>query len=105
MHEELFDELALKGFKVSAGHLGENINDFRKGLLGEVFAMDPGPTSSPSSLASWLWSAVAGPSAPTIPSGSSPRPSLTARRSGSRFLFHGHRRAQMRMAARWSAAW
>ncbi|MFJ8810756.1 MOSC domain-containing protein [Streptomyces sp. NPDC102490] len=41
MHEELFDELALKGFKVSAGHLGENINDFRKGLLGEVFAMDP----------------------------------------------------------------
>jgi Uncharacterized protein conserved in bacteria len=25
MHEELFDELALKGFKVSAGQLGENI--------------------------------------------------------------------------------
>ncbi|MGW7226599.1 MOSC domain-containing protein [Streptomyces cyaneofuscatus] len=77
MHEELFDELALKGFEVSAGQLGENIttrgvdllglptgallhlgeqavlevtglrnpcakiNDFRKGLLGEVFAMDP----------------------------------------------------------------
>ncbi|GGZ30074.1 MOSC domain-containing protein [Streptomyces inusitatus] len=77
MHEELFDELARKGFEVSAGQLGENIttrevdllglptgallhlgeravlevtglrnpcakiNDFRKGLLGEVFAMDP----------------------------------------------------------------
>ncbi|MDQ0792201.1 MOSC domain-containing protein [Streptomyces sp. B1I3] len=77
MHEELFDELALKGFAVSAGQLGENIttrgvdllglptgallhlgeeavlevtglrnpcakiNDFRKGLLGEVFALDP----------------------------------------------------------------
>ncbi|MFD8733459.1 MOSC domain-containing protein [Streptomyces sp. NPDC059618] len=77
MHEELFDELALKGFEVSAGQLGENIttrqvdllglptgallhlgeqavlevtglrnpcskiNDFRSGLLGEVFAMDP----------------------------------------------------------------
>ncbi|MFE5485911.1 MOSC domain-containing protein [Streptomyces sp. NPDC056527] len=77
MHEELFDELALKGFEVSAGQLGENIttrgvdllglpagallhlgaeavlevtglrnpcakiNDFRKGLLGEVFALDP----------------------------------------------------------------
>lgn len=77
MHEELFDELALKGFRVSAGRLGENIttrgvdllglptgallhlgeqavlevtglrdpcskiNDFRKGLLAEVFAMDP----------------------------------------------------------------
>ncbi|MFD8525518.1 MOSC domain-containing protein [Streptomyces capillispiralis] len=77
MHEELFDELALKGFEVSAGQLGENIttrgvdllglptgallhlgeqavlevtglrnpcakiNDFRAGLLGEVFAMDP----------------------------------------------------------------
>ncbi|MER7725223.1 MOSC domain-containing protein [Streptomyces sp. NPDC096323] len=77
MHEELFDELALKGFTVSAGQLGENIttrgvdllglatgallrlgeqavlqvtglrnpcakiNDFRHGLLGEVFAMDP----------------------------------------------------------------
>ncbi|MFG2925602.1 MOSC domain-containing protein [Streptomyces sp. NPDC048305] len=77
MHEELFAELALKGFEVSAGQLGENvttrgvdllclptgtllhlgekavlevtglrnpcskINDFRKGLLGEVFAMDP----------------------------------------------------------------
>ncbi|GAA3476173.1 MOSC domain-containing protein [Streptomyces yanii] len=76
MHEELFDELALKGFKVSAGQLGENIttrgvdllglptgallhlgeravlevtglrnpcskiNDFQKGLLGEVFTMD-----------------------------------------------------------------
>jgi MOSC domain-containing protein YiiM len=78
MHEELFDELALKGFGVSAGQLGENIttggvdllglptgallrlgqeavlevtglrnpcakiNDFRTGLLGEVFALDPG---------------------------------------------------------------
>ncbi|MFE6040961.1 MOSC domain-containing protein [Streptomyces sp. NPDC056452] len=77
MHEELFDELALKGFDVSAGGLGENIttrgvdllglptgallhlgeqavvevtglrnpcakiNDFREGLLGEVFALDP----------------------------------------------------------------
>ncbi|MGW0966612.1 MOSC domain-containing protein [Streptomyces sp. NPDC002516] len=77
MHEELFDELALRGFEVSAGQLGENIttrgvdllglptgallhlgeqavlevtglrnpcskiNDFRSGLLGEVFAMDP----------------------------------------------------------------
>jgi len=77
MHEELFDELALKGFDVSAGRLGENIttrgvdllglptgallhlgeqavlevtglrnpcskiNDFHKGLLGEVFALDP----------------------------------------------------------------
>ncbi len=77
MHEELFAELALKGFEVSAGQLGENIttrgvdllglpagallrvgeqavvevtglrnpcskiNDFRKGLLGEVFAVDP----------------------------------------------------------------
>ncbi|MFF8955276.1 MOSC domain-containing protein [Streptomyces sp. NPDC014894] len=77
MHEELFEELALKGFAVSAGQLGENIttrevdllglptgallrigeqavlevtglrnpcakiNDFREGLLGEVFAMDP----------------------------------------------------------------
>ncbi|MFF7678476.1 MOSC domain-containing protein [Actinacidiphila glaucinigra] len=77
MHEELFDELARKGFDVSAGQLGENvttrgvdllglptgallhlgeeavvevtglrnpcqkINDFRKGLLGEMFAMDP----------------------------------------------------------------
>ncbi|MGW0909583.1 MOSC domain-containing protein [Streptomyces sp. NPDC002853] len=77
MHEELFDELALKGFTVRAGQLGENvttrgvdllglptgallhlgeqavvevtglrnpcakINDFRRGLLGEVFAMDP----------------------------------------------------------------
>ncbi|MEV6702497.1 MOSC domain-containing protein [Streptomyces sp. NPDC051453] len=76
MHEELFDELALKGFQVAAGQLGENIttrgvdllglptgallhlgdqavleltglrnpcakiNDFRKGLLGEVFTMD-----------------------------------------------------------------
>ncbi|MFE2869503.1 MULTISPECIES: MOSC domain-containing protein [unclassified Embleya] len=77
MHDELFDELALKGFAVAAGQLGENIttrgvdllglptgallhlgdkavlevtglrnpcakiNDFRKGLLGEVFALDP----------------------------------------------------------------
>ncbi|MFC8622143.1 MOSC domain-containing protein [Streptomyces anulatus] len=77
MHEELFEELALKGFDVSAGQLGENvttagvdllglptgtllrlgeeavlevtglrnpcakINDFRQGLLGEVFALDP----------------------------------------------------------------
>ncbi|MET9650824.1 MOSC domain-containing protein [Streptomyces sp. NPDC006460] len=77
MHEELFDELALKGYDVSAGQLGENIttrdvdllglptgallrlgdravlevtglrnpcskiNDFRPGLLGEVFALDP----------------------------------------------------------------
>ncbi|WP_405851295.1 MOSC domain-containing protein [Streptomyces sp. NBC_00090] len=77
MHEELFDELALKGFTVSAGQLGENIttrgvdllglptgtllhlgaqavvevtglrnpcakiNDFRQGLLGEVFGLDP----------------------------------------------------------------
>ncbi|NYV74066.1 MOSC domain-containing protein [Streptomyces sp. UH6] len=78
MHEELFDELALKGYAVSAGQLGENIttrgvdllglptgsllhlgeeavlevtglrnpcakiNDFRGGLLGEMFAIDPG---------------------------------------------------------------
>ncbi|MFF4244596.1 MOSC domain-containing protein [Streptomyces sp. NPDC001822] len=78
MHEELFDELAQKGFAVAAGQLGENIttrgvdllglpegtllhlgaeavlevtglrnpcakiNDFRPGLLGEVFALDPG---------------------------------------------------------------
>ncbi|MFH9134205.1 MOSC domain-containing protein [Streptomyces sp. NPDC017524] len=77
MHEELFEELGLKGFDVSAGQLGENIttagvdllglptgtllrlgeaavlevtglrnpcakiNDFRQGLLGEVFALDP----------------------------------------------------------------
>ncbi|MEU9576765.1 MOSC domain-containing protein [Streptomyces chilikensis] len=77
MHEELFDELALKGYRVSAGQLGENvttrgvdllglptgsllhlgdgavlemtglrnpcakINDFRDGLLGEMFAIDP----------------------------------------------------------------
>jgi MOSC domain-containing protein YiiM len=77
MHEELFDELSLKGFDVSAGQLGENIttrdvdllglptgallhlgeqavvevtglrnpcakiNDFRAGLLGQVFAPDP----------------------------------------------------------------
>ncbi|MFE7753236.1 MOSC domain-containing protein [Streptomyces sp. NPDC057428] len=77
MHEELFDELALKGFAIAAGQLGENIttrgvdllglpegallhlgtdavvevtglrnpcakiNEFRPGLLGEVFAMDP----------------------------------------------------------------
>ncbi|MEU3723224.1 MOSC domain-containing protein [Streptomyces sp. NPDC031705] len=77
MHEELFDELALKGFDISAGQLGENIttrgvdllglptgallhlgeqavievtglrnpcakiNDFRAGLLGQVFALDP----------------------------------------------------------------
>ncbi|MGA5069345.1 MOSC domain-containing protein [Streptomyces exfoliatus] len=76
MHEELFDELALKGFDVSAGQLGENIttrgvdllglptgallhlgeqavvevtglrnpcakiNDFRAGLLGQVFSLD-----------------------------------------------------------------
>ncbi|WP_151774787.1 MOSC domain-containing protein [Streptomyces abyssomicinicus] len=78
MHEELFDELAHKGYAVSAGQLGENIttrgvdllrlptgtllhlgeeavlevtglrnpcakiNDFRDGLLGEMFAIDPG---------------------------------------------------------------
>ncbi|WP_329228377.1 MOSC domain-containing protein [Streptomyces sp. NBC_01460] len=77
MHEELFDELALKGYAVAAGQLGENIttrdidllglptgtllhlgeqavvevtglrnpcakiNDFRQGLLGEVFTIDP----------------------------------------------------------------
>jgi MOSC domain-containing protein YiiM len=77
MHEELFDELALKGYAVAAGRLGENIttrdvdllglptgallhlgaeavvevtglrnpcakiNDFRQGLLGEMFAIDP----------------------------------------------------------------
>ncbi|MFJ8868360.1 MOSC domain-containing protein [Streptomyces sp. NPDC102473] len=77
MHEELFDELALKGYAVAAGQLGENIttrdidllglptgtllrlgeqavvevtglrnpcakiNDFRKGLLGEAFTIDP----------------------------------------------------------------
>ncbi|MER7760619.1 MOSC domain-containing protein [Streptomyces sp. NPDC097619] len=77
MHEELFDELALKGYSVGPGQLGENvttrgidllglptgtllhlggravlevtglrnpcakINDFRPGLLGEVFALDP----------------------------------------------------------------
>jgi MOSC domain-containing protein YiiM len=77
MHEELFAELAVKGFEVSAGQLGENvttrgvdllglptgtllhlgedavlevtglrnpcakINDFRQGLLGEMFAIDP----------------------------------------------------------------
>ncbi|MER5886740.1 MOSC domain-containing protein [Streptomyces sp. NPDC001941] len=77
MHEELFDELALRGFEVRAGQLGENvttrgvdllglptrsllrlgadavvevtglrnpcskINDFRTGLLGEMFALDP----------------------------------------------------------------
>ncbi|MEV2258714.1 MOSC domain-containing protein [Streptomyces anulatus] len=77
MHEELFEELVLKGFDVSAGRLGENIttagvdllglptgallrlgeeavlevtglrnpcakiNDFRQGLLAEVFALDP----------------------------------------------------------------
>ncbi|MDF6021399.1 MOSC domain-containing protein [Streptomyces sp. JH34] len=76
MHEELFDELALRGYAVAAGQLGENIttrgvdllglptgtllhlgeravievtglrnpcakiNDFRPGLLGEVFALD-----------------------------------------------------------------
>ncbi|MGX2994854.1 MOSC domain-containing protein [Streptomyces sp. JNUCC 64] len=76
MHEELFAELALKGFQVGAGQLGENvttrgvdllglptgallhlgegavlevtglrnpcakINDFRRGLLSEVFAID-----------------------------------------------------------------
>ncbi|MGW0915223.1 MOSC domain-containing protein [Streptomyces sp. NPDC002784] len=78
MHEELFAELALKGFEVAAGQLGENIttrgvdllglptgallrlgeqavievtglrnpcskiNAFRKGLLAEVFTIDPG---------------------------------------------------------------
>jgi MOSC domain-containing protein YiiM len=77
MHEELFAELALKGFDVCAGQLGENIttrdvdllglptgtllhlgqdavvevtglrnpcakiNDFRQGLLGEMFTIDP----------------------------------------------------------------
>ncbi|WP_405652198.1 MOSC domain-containing protein [Streptomyces sp. NBC_00019] len=77
MHEELFEELALKDYEVSAGQLGENIttrgvdllalptstllhlgddavievtglrtpcskiNDFRTGLLGEMFALDP----------------------------------------------------------------
>ena len=77
MHEELFAELALKGYAVAAGQLGENIttrdvdllglptgtllhlgeqavvevtglrnpcakiNDFRQGLLGEMFALDP----------------------------------------------------------------
>ncbi|MFG2590472.1 MOSC domain-containing protein [Streptomyces sp. NPDC048438] len=77
MHEELFDELALRGYAVAAGGLGENIttrdvdllglptgtllrlgaeavvevtglrnpcakiNDFRQGLLGEMFAIDP----------------------------------------------------------------
>ncbi|MDX3112799.1 MOSC domain-containing protein [Streptomyces scabiei] len=77
MHEELFEELALMGYEVSAGQLGENIttrgvdllalptgtllrlgvdavvevtglrnpcskiNDFRTGLLGEMFAVDP----------------------------------------------------------------
>ncbi|MFJ4467668.1 MOSC domain-containing protein [Streptomyces sp. NPDC089424] len=77
MHEEFFEELALKGFQVAAGQLGENIttrgvdllglatgtllhlgdgavvevtglrnpcskiNDFRTGLLAEMFAMDP----------------------------------------------------------------
>ncbi|MFJ8618797.1 MOSC domain-containing protein [Streptomyces clavifer] len=77
MHEELFDELAGKGFAVAAGDLGENIttrgidllglptgallrigaeavvevtglrspcaqiNTFRKGLLREVFEIDP----------------------------------------------------------------
>ncbi|MEU2237405.1 MOSC domain-containing protein [Streptomyces vietnamensis] len=77
MHAELFDELALKGFDVSAGQLGENIttrgvdllglptgtllhlggeavvevtglrnpcakiNDFRSGLLSEMFVLEP----------------------------------------------------------------
>ncbi|MBZ2410299.1 MOSC domain-containing protein [Streptomyces albidoflavus] len=77
MHAELFDELARKGYHVTAGQLGENIttrgvdllglptgtllrlgeeavvevtglrnpcakiNDFRPGLLAEVFALDP----------------------------------------------------------------
>lgn len=77
MHAELFDELALKGYHVTASKLGENIttrgvdllglptgtllrlgaeavvevtglrnpcakiNDFRPGLLAEVFALDP----------------------------------------------------------------
>ncbi len=126
------DELEVKGFKVSAGRLGENIttrgvdllglptgallrlgeqavlevtglrnpcskiNDFRRGLLGEVFAMDPLSGEFPSSVASWLWSAVKGPSALTIPSGSRPGPFPTARWNGSEFLFRGHRRAQKR---------
>lgn len=34
MHEELFDELELKGFKVSAGQLGENITTRGVDLLG-----------------------------------------------------------------------
>lgn len=34
MHEELFGELALKGFKVSAGQLGENITTRDVDLLG-----------------------------------------------------------------------
>ncbi|MCX5412864.1 MOSC domain-containing protein [Streptomyces sp. NBC_00059] len=34
MHEELFDELALKGFTVSAGRLGENITTRGIDLLG-----------------------------------------------------------------------
>ncbi|MFJ5830874.1 MOSC domain-containing protein [Streptomyces sp. NPDC093089] len=77
MHAELFEELALKGYEVRPGELGENIttrgvdllalptgtllhlgadavvevtglrnpcakiNDFRTGLLGEMFALDP----------------------------------------------------------------
>lgn len=34
MHEELFDELALKGFRVCAGQLGENITTRGTDLLG-----------------------------------------------------------------------
>ncbi|MEU2133877.1 MOSC domain-containing protein [Streptomyces sp. NPDC018352] len=34
MHEELFEELALKGFEVSAGQLGENITTRGVDLLG-----------------------------------------------------------------------
>ncbi|MET9994189.1 LysE family transporter [Streptomyces mutabilis] len=37
-------------------------------------------------MASWLWSAVEGPSAPTILSGSSPRPSPTAHWNASEFV-------------------
>src|SRR6478752_7847118 len=34
MHEELFEELALKGFDVSAGRLGENVTTAGVDLLG-----------------------------------------------------------------------
>lgn len=34
MHEELFDELALKGYDVSAGGLGENVTTRGVDLLG-----------------------------------------------------------------------